>query len=245
MSNRLKPEWNPASTRRWFFPVLGLAWLMVAVVGFGPNLSKVANGTLNFPPIVHVHALAMMAFVVVFILQGAIVTRGRVDLHIRLGRFGFQLAVLAWVTMIGVMVAAFMRYDPNRMGFIVRPILLGTVQAISFPLVLAGAWLMRRRADWHRRLISFAVLVLLQGAIDRMAFRPKLGLPMFWESGAWTYLLALPLIAFDLLERRRIHPATLAGLAMLILMHITLSHFWNNPAWSDFAFSIWRFLYRS
>lgn len=95
---------------------------------------------------------------------------------------------------------------------------------------------------WHKRLMALATMGLVQAAVDRMGWIPEI-LPMFWDAGIRLYvLLLLPLIVFDVVTLKRIHPATLAGAAIILAMHGVVSYFWSHEGWNQLARAFWIWL---
>lgn len=227
-------------TSRAFFAGLGLLCLVLVAVGFGPNLYRYMTGQIYFPPIVHVHAAIMTAWVAAYTTQAGLAARGNLKRHRRVGWATTVLAAVVWVFMGVAIITAMQRLDPDRFGFIVKPILVGLGQMVLFPLFVASAVIARRQADWHMRLMTFATFTLIQGALDRMNWLPNEGLPMFWHSGLRAYvLLLLPLFIFDRVTLRRIHPATWLGSSLIVAMHGVVSFYWNHEGWNRVARGFW------
>lgn len=73
----------------------GTAWLMLScvLVGFGPTyyLAGVFNAPLP-GRIIHIHGLLFSCWMLLLIVQNSLASAGRVDIHKKLGLFGFVLA---------------------------------------------------------------------------------------------------------------------------------------------------------
>ena len=69
-------------------------------------------------------------------------------------------------------IVALQRYDPDKFAFIVKPLLIQLGLMVVFPAFVTWAVLARLEAGWHKRLMTFATLVLLQSALDRMDWLP-------------------------------------------------------------------------
>jgi hypothetical protein len=139
-----------------------------------------------------------------------------------------------------VTIDALRRYDPNKFGFIVKPLLIQLGSLTVFPVFVTLAVLARRQAGWHKRLMTLATFVLIQAALDRMHWLPNEGLPMFWHAGLRLYVLfLLPLFVFDMVTLRRIHPATLIGSAVIVAMHGVVSFYWADEGWNQVARGFW------
>jgi hypothetical protein len=88
--------------------------------------------------------------------------------------------------------------------------------------------------------MTLATFVCIQAALDRYHWWPDEGLPMFWRAGLRLYLLLLlPLWIYDVASLRRVHPATLAGTAIVVTMHGIVSFYWEHEGWRQLARSFW------
>lgn len=228
---------------RYFFVGIGSFCVLLALIGFGPGVHAFTVGGGTIPPIVHVHGVAMLAWLLLFTLQASLVRTRRLDRHRQLGWTMTGLAALVWMSMIVTTVVALQRFDPQHYGFLVQPLLIQTGSIVLFPMFFAWALLARHRADWHKRMVCFATFTLMQAALDRMHWLPDSGLTMFWNHGVRMYvLLILPLVVFDLSVLRRIHPATWVGIVTTVVMHAVASHYWDHAGWQRLAREFWMWL---
>ena len=195
---------------------------------------KGAFGTPSLSTLVHAHAAAMTAWIILFVTQTRLVAAQRTDLHRRLGVIGAVLIVL--IVAIGVVTAI----ESARRGvtvpgmsplmFLVLP--LGTV--FAFATLAAFAIFYRRRSDFHKRLMLLATLSILTPAIARVpwdSFR-AVGPPLFI---ALTDAFVLAFVVYDTAKNRRLHPAFGWGTLFLFAsqpLRILLSH---TAAWTQFA----------
>jgi hypothetical protein len=226
-----------------FFVCMGAFCALLAIVGFGPALFKFFSGQGFIPPIVHVHGVIMMTWVLLYTAQATLVRRGNLGRHRQIGWGMIGLAALVWISMGTVTIVALQRFDPDKFGYLVLPLLIQLGTMAVFPVFVAWAMLARREAAWHKRLMTFATFVLVQAALDRMHWLPNEGLPMFWHSGLRAYvLLVLPLWVFDFATLRRIHPATLIGTSIMVAMHAVISYYWTDEGWHQLARGFWLWL---
>ena len=231
------PSFPRSST---FFVGLGVWSFVLVGAGFGPQLYDALRGTTYIPVAAHVHAAIMTAWLVVYTVQAGLVARGDLRRHRRLGWIGAGVAAAAWLSMAVATVTALRRFDPDRFGFLVLPLLIQLGSIVVFPIFVVWAIVLRRRTAWHMRLMAFATFAVLQAALDRMHWLPNEGLPMFWHSGLRAYVLLLaPLAAYDLVSSRRIHPATWLGSALLVAMHAVVSLYWTHEGWNRLARDWW------
>lgn len=245
-ANHFAPDGRTGGSR-YFFAGIGAFCILIAIAGFAPNLYRAFHGLtpggLPFPLVVHVHAAIMMGWLVLYTVQASLVARGNLGRHRRTGWMAMLLAAAVWLSMAVATVNALQRYDPDKFAFLVKPLLIQLGTMAVFPIFVAWAVLARRHADWHKRMMVLATFTLVQAALDRMAWLPDEGLPMFWHAGLRLYvLLLLPLCIFDLATLRRIHPATLIGSGIIVAMHGVVSYCWNHAGWNDIARAFWMWL---
>jgi hypothetical protein len=228
---------------QYFFVSLGAFCMLLAVVGFGPNLYRYFRGEIYFPPIVLVHGVIMMTWVALYTAQAHFAAHGNLQRHRRVGWMTVAVAGAIWVSMGAAQISALLRYDPDKFAFILRPMLIGVATLVMFPLFLTWAVCARRQTDWHKRLMTLAAFVLIQAALDRMPWLPDEGLPMFWHAGLRLYvLLLLPLFIFDIATLRRLHPASLSGAALIVAMHGVVSFYWDDVGYHHAARGFWMWL---
>src|SRR4051812_4545154 len=96
------PKRRRARVLAYFFPGMGLFAVVIAVVGFTPEVRRFAAGTLPIPWILHVHAAIMVAWLGAFALQAWLGATKRTALHRRIGRYAIGLGWLACASMVFV-----------------------------------------------------------------------------------------------------------------------------------------------
>ena len=85
---------RPGQDRTGFLIFTGLVWLGV-LSGFGTDsVDHVRKHGLDYPLIVHFHAVAFVGWLVLFTTQVALIRNGRADIHRRLGLAGAALATV-------------------------------------------------------------------------------------------------------------------------------------------------------
>ena len=229
---------RPGHARR-FFVGYGVLFIVLAAIGFGPSFLDYFQGTYYFPPIVHLHGALMLGWLLAYVNQARLASNGDLRLHRKLGAWSIALAAAVWTSMFVATIVALRRNDPAGNEFMASVLLIQTGSAVVFPTFVAAGLLLRNDAGWHRRMMTFAALVLLQAAVDRMGWIPDEGLPMFWHHAVRLYALLIPLFVFDLLSLRRVHPATVLGTVLIVAMHGVVSAYWDDPGWIGHAMTFW------
>jgi len=203
-----------------------LAWILsiIIVVGFAQNA---ALGRVNIPAVpywVHLHGLAMLAWLGLFVTQNRLAASGNLALHRKLGRIGAVLVcvIVGLACFAGVMSLVLHRYPP----FFTAPFFLSLVMVDTLAfggLVLAGV-VNRRDTETHRRLIAGGTIVILEPAFGRLLPAPLLG----GELTEWIVMaIQLGFVAAIALHDRktlgRIHGATASVGAVVALSHVLVA----------------------
>lgn len=172
------------------------------------------SGAKSLSTLLHIHGIVMTAWVVLFFTQVRLVATGNTRVHRRLGAAGAILAVLVVVVSTATAItAARLGHTPGPPPLKFLAIPLGEV--VTFVTLVSAALWLRRRPDYHKRLMLTATVAILTPAISRI-FTHFLGFgvpPMFF---ATVDLILLGCIAFDTYRNRRLHPAFAAGLAVVV-----------------------------
>lgn len=205
---------TPADHR--FFSAMSIIAATVVLTGFGRTYApKVIAGTPAVPSVIHLHAAVFTVWLGLFIAQARLVARGRTDVHRRLGRASVAFAALMLV--VGVRAAVTVARAghrgipgvefPTPEGFL----LLNLASVSVFTLLVAAGWAFRRQPQAHKRLMLMATVVgLMPPGISRLPVASG-HMPII-AATVTAFVLAGP--AYDLLTRRRLHPAYVPGLVL-------------------------------
>lgn len=235
-------------SERQVFVFLAALFVVLTLAGFVPSsLDKIqavqAGQRPPFPLILHVHAVLMGAWLLLLLAQSALIAAGRRALHRVLGFAG--AAVVATIVVSGVLLivdvwnglwgpaAASMPEEmlAQTRNFVTNILLLQARALIVFPLFVAwGLWLRRRDPGAHQRMMLLGTAVPVVAGLDRLA--TALGWPTV-PPALDCYLLVsvLPLLVWDAVRHRQIHPATRAWLAVNLTMAVITWLLWDSPWW--------------
>jgi len=221
---------NPARQGRFFHTGMAVAFLLTAVVGFGPTyFFKPVHPSQPLSPLLHVHGLVFTAWLILLIVQSGLVRAERIDLHKRLGMFGAALAALMVFLGLSVGIAAARRGvsadGMTPLAFMIFP--LG--QTLLFGGFIAAGLLNRRKPEIHRRFLLLGTISLLTPAISRMVDKRSL-LAMFL-----TLAFVVVAMIHDWLSRRRVHPVYIFGGLILLVSGPLRAVIANSSAWQSFA----------
>lgn len=212
----------------------GTALVIVAALGFlAFNLAGITDITA-MPLATHIHGFTMTLWLGIFAAQIVLATSGKIAIHRTLGKAGVALAAVTVITSFAAIHATFAE---GRVPPIFPPgyfLMLGIANITMFGLFVAGAVVMRKRTDWHKRLMLGSMVMIFEPVLGRtlpFLIIPALGGPeaafpailanreafelfRFAVHGA----IALALLWFDRRASGRVHPATLlmvAGVATI------------------------------
>jgi hypothetical protein len=220
----------------------GMAGLLgtTAVIGFastyylrffdgGPR-ATISGGP--FTTLVHLHGAVFSAWVMLFVVQTALISSRRVRVHRRLGIFGGALG--AAMIVVGTVTAIAMA---KRGG---APPGIGPVEFLAVPLFdmvmfatfLVTALALRRDKETHKRLMLLAYASIIAAPIARLPGVLPLGPLGFYGLG---FLVVVAGVLYDYVSRGRVHKAYIWGGAWLFVsvpLRLAVS---STAAWRGFA----------
>jgi hypothetical protein len=188
------------------------------------------------PWLLHLHGVLMTAWFALFFVQTCLIATHRVAVHRRLGVLGLALAIFMVVVVVTVLVGAVARDVRNPAAGPRSILFLGTGLAniAVFSTLVGAAIALRRRADFHKRLMLLATLTILVAALARI----PLG---FIERGGLSAAILLAdlgiafVVAVDTFRNRRLHPAFAWGTALFVISMHLANIGARTHAWTRFA----------
>lgn len=202
---------------RLFYLVMALAIAITVFAGFGTDIARPQTHFATAPLQVHVHGAVFSLWIVFFVLQSCLVVSGSRTLHMRLGWFGLALAIL----MMGLGVSTtVMALQMRRVPPFFPPsvfLVLDIAGILAFGGLVAAAILLRKRAEWHRRLMFCATIMVMSPALGRILPMAALGPLSSWAVFAGMLAYVATGMVFDKFTRGRVHPAYWWGAGVLTL----------------------------
>ena len=203
-----------ARRERGFFSAMALAATVAVVWGFAPTyFLKPLHGSRPLSALLHVHAALFTTWMVLLLVQTALVATRNTRVHRRLGHVGVAIVpamlVLGWMAGVDAAHRGSTIAGLAPEGFLVIPL----AAIVVFSILAGSALSLKRRPDYHKRLMLLATIELCTAAIARIPFVAPYGPPGFFGV---TDLFVVAIIAFDLTTLRKVHPATLWGGLLLI-----------------------------
>lgn len=228
------------SAERWFFSGMAALLVVTMFVGFAPSYYLHGEPRPDFVTYLDtplqpirglflLHGAVFTSWFLLQLIQSLLVAGKKLAVHKLLGETALVLAPLI------VIVSVLVVFYATRHVFHgeTKP----TVQSAAFPLalvtwfsgfVIAGL-LLRKKPQAHKRLMLLASLAIISPAVGRIGWLPYPDwLPDWWE---WAIVFAVPLVAWDLVRLRRLHPATLIGVPAFVLMFPCVLWVRTMPWW--------------
>jgi hypothetical protein len=219
---------------RLFFSGMTVAFAVVVFIGFAPTyFLRTLSDRPGLPWLVHLHGALSSAWILLLLVQTTLVAVKRTDLHRSLGVAGGVLALSMIPVGYFVAISRAVRLAAVNPGAL-RSLIVPMGALIVFPVLVGAALVLRRRHDFHKRLILIATIELMNAAVDRLPGVFAAGLAPFYF-GTDVFLLAL--VIYDGVTLRRIHPATLWGGLFLVSMQALRVQLMDSSAW--FAMARW------
>jgi len=239
------------SVDRWIYVLTAASFTVIILAGFIPSsLGKIAavqaGERAPFPLVLHIHAALMGSFLLLLLVQTALVATGRCDLHRRLGVaalivatalviVGFILVPTAYQSLWGAAQAAAPEARAGmeqRLSFVENIMLIQLRIGVLFPLFLAiGARARGRDAGLHKRMMILATAMALPAGIDRIPWLYH-SLPASPLTPDLYMLVAVsPMVIWDLVRNRRVHRAYWIWLAVNLPFAVAVHGLWDTPWW--------------
>lgn len=209
---------RPKEIKAFLYAHTGL--LVIVLIGFGRTF-YLRNLFIARPlsALLLWHGVALTLWFALVVLQGALVLRGRRLWHRTLAWLALPVVLATVVSGIAVNLRVALEVEsassPENM------FIWGNFMSLASFVILVTAGVVQRRSyAAHHRLIFFASLAIIGPAFARVAFWPAIGLglafaPLFAIAGM--LLLVLLALGYDLSMAKRVQPATLAGLAGVLI----------------------------
>ena len=222
-------------SERRLYTLAAVVAIAVMFAGFAPTYYlRGLYETQQLNALRHVHGIVMTAWFGIFLVQAQLVARHRVADHRRLGIAGAVVALLVVILGVSVGIAS-ARSGVNPAGvspkvFLVLPF----GEMVAFASLVGAALLLRKRPEYHKRLMLLATLAMLAPAMARLPidFLDEFGPPAHF---ALTDLVILAFVVHDTVKTRRLHPAFAAGLVFIIVVQVGRLAISQTPLWDAFA----------
>ena len=230
----------PPKYDRIFFSGFAIVLMLAVILGFAPTYYARLAGSAPlhtisnrpFTPIIHLHAALFTTWVLLFVVQTALVASHRTKVHMRLGIAGAVLAVGMVFAGLGTAIQG-TRAGASAPG--IPPLQFFAIP--FFDMVLFGVFVglavwHRKNKDAHKRLMVLAYVSIITAAVARWPGVLPHGPLAFY---GLTMIFLVIAVGYDVVVRRHLHPVYRWGGAVLFLsvpMRLALS---GTHAWQSFA----------
>ena len=213
---------------RYFYFFLSLLVAGIVVAGFSRTVDQnLFHAAPPRPVLLWIHGAAFSAFVVLFIVQSALVRVRKVSVHRTLGWFGAALGAVM-VTLGAVIAVVMGRFNALQLhqpdpSFLSIPFFDITAFGALFGLAI----LWRGKPEMHRRFMVLATCCLLAAPFGR--FDSLFNHSLFYVCVDAVMLLG---VARDLLVNGRVHKVYLYGIGVLVIGQNVALYLWHGaPGW--------------
>ncbi len=221
------------------FTGIGIFLLIAAIIGFSPRyFVPIVTGEYQVPSQwMHAHAVASILWLLLFIIQPWLITRGNRDLHRRFGIAGIILAI------VNIYLGVALQIDLIQVHSATGNVQDGTLSAgfrlfgslLTFIIFLPAALIMRRKTDFHMRYMLLATLGPMESAFGRI-YSYIFGIPIDIAGPLIPLTHLLLIIAMMIYDKRahgRVHKAYWWGLGVFIglqavIIPLVFSDWWRQ-----------------
>ena len=230
------------SAERKFYSRMAIGLVALVFIAFAPSfylkgiVPSYPRPNPTLPPTVLLHGTLFTLWMLIFIVQTQLVAAGRRDIHMKLGKASMLLAIalipIMYLTAVWQVARANQPPITDPLTWTIVPL----IGIIPYAVMIWNGWTHRKNAQWHKRaMLGAAILIVAGPAIGRLPIVPPT-LPGFTIIFLLELLLFVPLVLWDRRTLGRIHPATRLGIAMLaIVVAVPLFIFWTGADWASVA----------
>jgi hypothetical protein len=242
MATVTSPRAEQLSAERKFYSRMALFLMALMFIGFAPSfylrdiVPAYPRPNPTLPPAVLLHGAIFTLWMLAVVAQTQLISARRVELHMKIGAMTVLLAIalipIMYLTAVWQVARANQAPFTDPLTWTIVPLAV----IIPFAIMIWQGWAHRRNAQWHKRaMISAAILIVAGPSIGRLPVAPPT-LVGFTFQFLLGLVLFVPLFVWDRRTQGRVHPATWLGFAMLaISIFIPLAVFWTGADWASVA----------
>lgn len=236
------PPRDRQSAERKFYSRMALLLVLVVLIGFGPSfylrgiVPPYPRPNPTLPLWVIVHGILFTMWMAVLVVQTQLIAARQHKIHMRLGAASMFLAIALIPTM--YLVAVWQVARANQPPF-TTPLdwtILPLAGIPAFAYLIWEAWRRRREAQWHKRLmLGAAILVVFGPAFGRIPMAPPTFAGFAAQMLLGLVLLYAPMFVWDRRSLGRIHPATWTAFLVAAAATIIPIVFIGTGTWAPIA----------
>jgi hypothetical protein len=242
MATVTSPRAEQLSAERKFYSRMALFLMALMFIGFAPSfylrdiVPAYPRPNPTLPPAVLLHGAIFTLWMLAVVAQTQLISARRVELHMKLGAMTVLLAIalipIMYLTAVWQVARANQAPFTDPLTWTIVPLAV----IIPFAIMIWQGWAHRRNAQWHKRaMISAAILIVAGPSIGRLPVAPPT-LVGFTFQFLLGLVLFVPLFVWDRRTIGKAHPATWLGFAMMaVSIAIPLIVFWTGADWASIA----------
>lgn len=210
--------------------LVGVQW------GFYKNYTSQFPNFKNMTPVIHIHGMLLMSWLLLLIVQPLLIHYGRGELHRKIGKVSFVLGPLIIISMFLVGRGSYWRGfgnipDTDNLAFMV----LDIRGFISFAIFWALAMSYRKKPDSHMRYMIATGMIGIGPGIGR-GLQNSFGIEV-WDALTITDVIDLAIVGFllgyDIYRKKNFKPFLFVFIVFLI--GSVLWQLRDTDAWQSFA----------
>ena len=226
----------------WFWGLLWLYILLIVLFGFADPVQRRFfddfQEPANWDLVIHVWSFS--AWLCLLAIQAYLAGTKRMQLHRTFGLAMLPLAaVMIWSGLSSELAFQARRAADGRSA--ADFFAVSSTYVVTFAVLVPLAWMARRRAAAHKRLILLATAAILGGAHLRIwgGWFPDEWLEIypirvFYFFGGSMIIVAMGMI-HDLVTRRALHPVYKIGAPVLLVVYCLAIVAFDSPRWAAFV----------
>lgn len=230
------------TSERRFYSRMAIALVVVMFLGFAPSfylrdiVPSYPRPNPSLPPTVIAHGIVFTLWMFLIVAQTQLISARKHAVHMKLGvatiLLGILLIPIMYLTAVWQVSRANQPPFTDPLTWTIVPLAV----IVPFAILLWNGWSHRRNAQWHKRMmLSAAILIIAGPGIGRLPIVPptRLGFTIILLLGL---VLFVPLALWDRRSQGRVHPATWLGFAMgAITSVVPIIVFWTGVDWASIA----------
>ena len=230
------------ASERKFYTRMALFLVFVVLLGFGPSfylrgiVPPYPRPNPTLPPSVMFHGLVFTAWMGIFIAQTQLISARKHKVHMRLGIAWVAFAVLMMGVMYMTAVWGVARESHPPFTTSLEWTIVPLAVIPSFAFLIEEGWRRRRKAQWHKRMmLGASILVVFGPGFSRIPLAPPTFAGFFIQLFAGMLLLFAPLFIWDRKTTGRIHPATWTALCACAVSATVPMVLMGTHSWAGIA----------
>jgi hypothetical protein len=183
--------------------------------------------------LIHIHGAAFTLWMVLLVVQSALISARKVAWHRTLGLAGMGLAVA--MVVLGVLAATdSLRRGSAPLGLDAKTFYVIPTSAIAmFAVLVFLAYRARRKPAVHKRLILIATIDIAGAAFARWPIAILQAHPPLLNLVTLAFLLAI--VVYDVVSLRRVQKTTIWASLFVMVVQLVRVPIGFTPAWHSFA----------